>query len=79
MTKFEVGKTYWTRSLCDYESIYRLTVLSRTDKTIRANVELEGTKRLKIHIMDGRIEYVKPHGTYSMSATITADREGNGP
>ena len=34
MKKFEVGKTYYTRSACDHNCIYRFTVISRTAKMV---------------------------------------------
>lgn len=68
--KFEVGKTYYCRSLCDYDCIYRITVVSRTEKTL---ITSEG-KRLRIKILDG-VESVAPHGRYSMSPTIYATKQ----
>ncbi|VFF91883.1 Uncharacterised protein [Clostridioides difficile] len=32
MIKFEVGKTYATRSICDHDYIYTIEVIKRTDK-----------------------------------------------
>jgi hypothetical protein len=34
MTKFEVGRTYSTRSVCDHNCIFSYTVTRRTDKTV---------------------------------------------
>jgi hypothetical protein len=69
MTKFETGKTYYTRSVADYDTIVRVTVAKRTDKTI---VTAAGD-RLKIKVWDG-IEQVKPWGSYSMAPIVGADR-----
>jgi hypothetical protein len=69
MSKFEAGRTYWTRSVCDHECIYSLTVATRTAKTITTT---EG-KRLRVAIWHD-IEQVKPFGSYSMAAIISADR-----
>lgn len=71
--KFEVGKTYYCRSACNYDSIFRITVASRTEKTLTTS---EG-KRLGIRIRDG-VESVSPEGRYSMSPTIYANREDKG-
>lgn len=71
--KFEVGKTYYCRSLCDYDCIYRITVASRTEKTLTTS---EG-KRLGIKLRDG-VESVAPRGRYSMSPTIYANKEVKG-
>jgi hypothetical protein len=32
--KFEVNKIYWTRSSSDYDSIIRVLIVSRTEKTV---------------------------------------------
>jgi len=70
MTQFQVGKTYYTRSLCDHECIYRITVQGRTAKTLTTS---EG-KRLGIRIWND-VETVMPMGRYSMAPQIGADRE----
>lgn len=68
---FEVGKTYWTRSLCDYDTIYKFTIMKRTDKTVTVNIRGDIlTKRLRIY--EG-VEKFNPFGTYSMCPIIHAD------
>ena len=69
MTKFETGKTYYTRSVADYDTIVRVTVAKRTDKTI---VTAAGD-RLRINVWQG-VEQVKPWGSYSMAPIVGADR-----
>jgi hypothetical protein len=69
MTKFETGKTYYTRSVADYDTIVRVTVAKRTDKTI---VTAAGD-RLRINIWND-VEQVKPWGSYSMAPIVSADR-----
>jgi hypothetical protein len=69
MTKFETGKTYYTRSVADYDTIVRVTVAKRTDKTI---VTAAGD-RLKINVWND-VEQVKPWGSYSMAPIVGADR-----
>jgi hypothetical protein len=71
--KFEVGKTYYCRSLFDYDSIFQIRVSARTEKTI---VTSEG-KRLRVKLQDG-VETVSPKGRYSMSPTICANKEVKG-
>lgn len=66
---FEVGRTYWTRSICDWECIHRITITRRTAKTIRTACG----KTLRISSWQG-VEQVKPFGSYSMCAVIGADR-----
>ena len=69
MTKFETGKTYYTRSVADYDTIVSVTVAKRTDKTI---VTAAGD-RLRINVWQG-VEQVKPWGSYSMAPIVGADR-----
>ena len=68
MTKFQSQKTYYTRSTCDHNCIFEVTVAKRTAQTITTS---EG-KRLKIGTYEG-VEFVKPHGSYSMAAIIRAE------
>jgi hypothetical protein len=74
MKKFETGKGYWTRSICDHECIISLKVKSRTAKTITTTVHGE-EKVFRIKVWDG-VEQVRPWGTYSMCPIIGADKEG---
>lgn len=72
-TQFQVGKTYSTRSIADYDTIYSFTIIGRTAKTVTTKVRGE-TVRRGISVYDGR-EQFKPFGTYSMCAIVSADRE----
>lgn len=67
MSKFQVGQTYTTRSACDYNCIFSITVAARTAKTIKT---ADG-KTLRIAEYEGR-ETVKPEGSYSMAPVIRA-------
>jgi hypothetical protein len=67
--KFETGKTYYTRSIGDSNCIIRVTVASRTAKTIKT---AEG-KILRVSDDAGE-EIVRPWGRYSMSPTIRASK-----
>jgi hypothetical protein len=67
--KFEIGKTYFTRSICDHDMIITITVASRTAKRIKTT---EG-KTLGVSEYEG-IEQVRPWGRYSMCPVIGADR-----
>ena len=69
MDKFEAGKTYATRSLCDHDCIVRVTVVRRTAKTI---VTDKG-KTLRVFIDYNGHEAVKPWGSYSMCPIVSAD------
>lgn len=75
-TRFEIGWTYGTRSMCDYDTIFSFTILSRTNKTLTTEVHGKIVKR-GIKIRDG-VEQFKPFGTYSMCAIISADRDEDG-
>lgn len=75
MTKFEIGKTYATRSICDFETIFRFEILARTDKSVKANVSGKTVTR-RLRVVDwgnGPVEQFKPFGSYSMCAIINAD------
>lgn len=74
--RFEVGKTYQTRSICNNECIISITVTARTDKTITA-IERDETKRLRINEKSTeyhKAETVYPWGHYSMAPQIHADQ-----
>lgn len=71
---FEAGKTYTGRSICDSNCIYRMTVVSRTPKTIKVKMQdSANVKTLRPGIYDG-VEFVKPNGSYSMALIIRADK-----
>ena len=67
MMTFQAGKTYTTRSACDHNCIIRVTVVSRTKKTLKT---ADG-KTLRIAEYNGG-EYVKPWGSYSMAPVVMA-------
>lgn len=66
-TKFESGKTYTGRSVCDYNCIIRVTVAKRTAKTITST---DG-KTFRPYVYEG-IEVIRPWGNYRMSPIIRA-------
>jgi hypothetical protein len=69
-TKFEVGKTYSCRSICDYDCIFSFEVIARTEKTV--TIKSAGrTVRRKVRLSDG-VECIDPHGRYSMSPVLFA-------
>ncbi len=72
MSKFEINNTYTGRFIGDSDCTINMTVIKRTAKTIVANVEDEGEKRLRIQEHDG-VEFVYPLGSgYSMCPRIRA-------
>ena len=74
--KFEVGKTYYTRSICNHDCIITGKVLKRTAATVTMDVKGRGVKTLRICTESAYYgcEAVKPWGTYSMCPHITAER-----
>lgn len=75
MKQFEIGKTYYVRSICDHDCIFNFKVVARTAKTI--TVDYHG-KLMKCRIIErltqwNNAETVKPFGTYSMAPSISAN------
>ena len=78
MLKFETGKTYATRSICNSDCVFCYTVLKRTaatvtvvdnhgnHKTCRINKKFSGYRNA---------ETILPEGNYSMCPMISADQE----
>lgn len=75
MKQFETGKTYSTRSICNHDCIFSITVISRTASTIKAQVDNEvRTLRISKKISEWRdAESVLPWGNYSMCPVISAE------
>lgn len=67
---FTVGKTYTTRSICDYDCIISVTIDKRTAKTVTAKVKGD-VKSFRVAVRDG-VECIKPWGSYSMCPTVRA-------
>lgn len=75
---FQVGKTYFCRSACDYDCIWTFRVISRTTSTVTFEGDFNNVDRKTLRIpkdsaMDG-IEYVMPFGRYSMAPCLSADQ-----
>lgn len=74
MTKqFETGKTYYTRSICDYECVFSFEILGRSAKTVTVNVNGKTVKR-RLRVYED-VEMFQPFGSYSMAAVISANKE----
>lgn len=71
--KFEVGNTYFTRSICDHDCIFSFAILARTAKTITTKVHDKVVRRGLQTWND--VEQFKPFGNYSMCAIISADND----
>lgn len=73
MKQFVVGKTYATRSICDYDTWFSFTILARTAKQVTIKVNGNVVRR-GLSVYDN-CEQFKPFGSYSMCAIIGADDE----
>lgn len=75
MKKFEIGKTYTTRSICDTNCIVSITVTARSACMITTVDEHGEVQRLRISkkLSEYRnAETVYPWGQYSMAPMISA-------
>ena len=70
--KFEVGRTYATRSVCNSECIFKITIIKRTEKTVTIDEGNGKTKRCKIYTDMRNAEAIYPYGIYSMCPIIDA-------
>ena len=75
MKQFEIGKTYSTRSACNSDCIFKITVISRTASTITAFFDNKVEKyRISKKYSEYRdAETVLPLGSYSMAPMISAE------
>jgi len=71
--QFEVGKTYATRSLCDWDCIFSFTVISRTKHfvTLRSSGR-DLRRKVRVSSFDPNTERCDPFGVYSMSPVLSA-------
>ena len=72
MFKFEVGSVYYARSACNHDCVFLMKVLSRTEKSVKAEFSGEGVKRAMIRVSDSG-EWVMPWH-YSMAPVFRAER-----
>jgi hypothetical protein len=73
MTAFQVGRTYFDRSACDHECIFRFTITGRTAKTVSYTTREGKVQRRGVTVWDG-VEQFLPFGRYSMCAIVRADK-----
>lgn len=74
MERFEIGKTYESRSICDWNCVTTFTVTKRTSQFITIDGDsLDEPKRVKIKERSGG-EFAYVDGVYSMAPTISAGR-----
>lgn len=77
MKRFEVGKEYATRSICDHECIFAYTVIGRTEKTVKIRDSFGTVKTCRINEAlseRNNAESIYPEGKYSMAPIIFASR-----
>jgi hypothetical protein len=72
-TQFQVGKTYYDRSSCDWDTIYSFTILARTAKTVTIKSKHGEITKRGVRLRND-VEQFKPFGSYSMCAIVSADR-----
>lgn len=77
MIKMIAGKSYYTRSICDHNCIFKITVLDRTEKMAKIKDMFGKIRRTKIKNWRD-VEYIRD-GNYSMSPiwNATDDKELN--
>jgi hypothetical protein len=68
---FEVGKTYSTRSACDYDCVFSYTVVKRSAKFITVRDKFGKGTRCGVSEWNGA-ESAFPEGRYSMAPSIQA-------
>jgi hypothetical protein len=69
---FEVGKTYFTRSIGNSDCILKITIAKRTAKTLTTNAG-KTCRIFKVPSLDDH-ERVMPMGHYSFAPVFTADK-----
>lgn len=74
MKRFEIGKEYSMRSICNHDCIWTYTVTARTAQTITIT---DGKKVKKCRISKKTSEYLNsetifPLGQYSMAPMLSA-------
>lgn len=72
MKTFEIGKEYFTHSICDSACRFTIKITGRTAKTVSYIYDGE-TRRSKIRV-DASGEYIQPD-RYSMAPVFRAERE----
>ena len=74
MSKFEIGKVYKMKSVCNHDAVWSYTVIARTAQTITIT---DGKETLKLRVIKKVSEYrnaetVFPLGQYSMAPMLSA-------
>ena len=72
MNTFEIGKEYFSRSICNHDCVFTIKITGRTAKTVSYEYMGE-SRRSKIRV-DESGEYIQPD-RYSMAPIFRAERE----
>lgn len=72
MNKFEIGKTYATRSICDHDCIFRFTIKARSAKFVTLNWNGDRRDRRVGLFIENGVEHCLPLGRYSMAPVLDA-------
>ena len=72
--KFQEGQELSARSSCDYDCVFRFTVIKRTAKTVTVKYH-DQLKTVKVRVWSNGTEYCYPLGTFSMAPSVFA-KEG---
>lgn len=73
MKTFEIGQSYFCRSVCDYDCVWTYKIVSRTAKTI--TTECGKTFRINKKLTEWHeAEAVYPSGQYSMCPVLEAGK-----
>lgn len=74
MKKFEIGKSYFCRSICDWDCIWSYKVIARTASTITlCDEDSKKVIRCRVSKWSREAEEVRPLGSYSMAPILSAD------
>jgi hypothetical protein len=71
--RFEVGQRCSARSACDWDMVFRWTVVARTAKFVTFEDERGERKRVGIKV-DSDGEWAMPQGVFSMAPVVRAGR-----
>jgi len=73
ISKFEVGETYTTRSVCDYDCIFSYEVVRRTAKSVWVKARDGEIVRRAVKVFPNtEEETIFPEGYYSMCPVLKA-------
>ena len=73
ITRFVVGGTFQTRSVCAHNCVISVTIESRTACFVRTT-EGQRFKVARSEVAGGEVETIRPWGSFSMAPTITAEK-----